>query len=241
MLSRVPGAASTEDGRPAAAPGRAVPPGSPLKSELAYQSIRERILDGTYPSGHRLVLGQVANELAVSPVPVREAIRRLEAEGLVHVRRNAGAQVASLDISEYRQVIEVLALLEARATALAAPELGESDLRTARSLNETMRSSLDRARLDGFLEANRAFHELLWRPCPNLHLTRFIDREWRRMVAIRPTGFRFAPYRAEAAVRDHDELLALIDAGASAARIEALCRRHRLKLPAGLEAQGSER
>ena len=215
--------------------------GSPLKSELAYQSIRERILDGTYPSGHRLVLGLVASELAVSPVPVREAIRRLEAEGLVHVRRNAGAKVASVDATEYRQVIEVLALLEASATALAAGRLAEDDLSRARALNDRMRSSLDREHLADFLEANRAFHELLWRPCPNAHLTRFIDREWRRMMAIRPTGFRFAPFRAEAAVRDHDELLALIVKGASPSRIEALCRRHRLTLPAEQEGRGPGR
>lgn len=212
--------------------------GSPLKSELAYHSIRERILDGTYPSGHRLVLGQVASELRVSPVPVREAIRRLEAEGLVDVRRNAGAQVASVDATEYRQVIEVLALLEARASALGAPRLTDDERSRARALNDRMRSSLDRAGLEGFLEANRAFHELLWQPCPNVHLVRFTEREWRRMVAIRPTGFRFAPYRAEAAVRDHDELLELIARGAPAARIEALCRRHRLKLPIGLEVPG---
>ena len=216
-------------------------PSSPLKSELAYQSIRERILDGTYPSGHRLVLGQVASELRVSPVPVREAIRRLEAEGLVQVRRNAGAQVASVDATEYRQVIEVLALLEASATAMAAASIGEDDLARARELNEQMRSCVDRERLDQFLVANRAFHELLWRPCPNPHLARFIDREWRRMVAIRPTGFRFAPYRAEAAVRDHDELLALIAKGASPARIEAMCRRHRLKRPGDLAGHDPDR
>lgn len=212
-----------------------------LKSELAYQSIWQRILDGTYPSGQRLVIGQVASDLAVSQVPVREAIRRLEAEGIVHVRRNAGATVASVDAIEYRQVIEVLALLEARATALAAPDLGQDDMSKARALNDQMRSLVDRATTEDFLDANRAFHELLWRSCSNTHLTRFIEREWGRMVAIRPTGFRFTAYRAEEAVAEHDELLALIAKRAPAARIEALCRRHRLSLPADPDVLGSDR
>jgi DNA-binding GntR family transcriptional regulator len=235
MLSAMPEAPGTSVTTRSDTAEGALPVGSPLKSELAYQAIRERILEGTYPSGHRLVLSQVASELAVSPVPVREAMRRLEAEGLVHVRRNAGAKVASIDAHEYRQVIEVLSVLEARATALAAPFLGAADLATTRSLNDQMRSALDGERFEEFFAANRNFHELLYRPCPNTHLTRFVDREWRRMVAIRPTGFRFVPHRGETAVKEHDELLALLAKGARQAQIEALCRRHRLTLPAELE------
>jgi N-methylhydantoinase A/oxoprolinase/acetone carboxylase beta subunit len=67
------------------------------KHERAYRLIRARILDGTFPPGHRLVLETLAAELGISPVPVREAIRRLEAEGRVHYRHNAGARVAPAD------------------------------------------------------------------------------------------------------------------------------------------------
>ena len=64
------------------------------KSQLAYRFLRERIDDGRYVPGYRLVLGQIAGELDVSVVPVREAIRRLVAEGLVTFQRIVGAQVA---------------------------------------------------------------------------------------------------------------------------------------------------
>jgi DNA-binding GntR family transcriptional regulator len=201
--------------------------GSLLKSELAYQSIRARIADGTYPSGHRLVLGQLASELSVSPVPVREAIRRLEAEGYVKVRRNAGAQVASIEPSEYRQVVHVLGILEAAATALAAPLVTKSDLDAARRLNAELRATFanrDRAR---FNEANRVFHQLLYRRCPNRHLVKFIDQEWRRMVAINPSRSRYVLKRAKEAVDEHEKLLELIAKGASASTIEALSRNHR--------------
>lgn len=205
--------------------------GSLLKSELAYQSIRSRIADGTYPSGHRLVLGQLASELSVSPVPVREAIRRLEAEGYVKVRRNAGAQVASIEPSEYRQVVHVLAILEAAATALAAPLVTKADLDAARGLNEELRTTFaDRDRVR-FNEANRAFHQLLYRRCPNRHLVKFIDQEWRRMVAISPSRVRYVLRRAEEAVDEHEKLLELVATGAPALTIEALCRNHRGTLP----------
>ena len=70
--------------------GRATPIES--KSQQAYRFIRERIDDGRYVPGYRLVLGQIAKELDVSVVPVREAIRRLEAEGLVTFERNVGGR-----------------------------------------------------------------------------------------------------------------------------------------------------
>ena len=85
---------------------------APSKSQLAYEFIRARIDDGRYVSGFRLVLGQIAGELEISVVPVREAIRRLEAEGLVTFEKNVGAQVALLQDAEYTYTMETLALVE---------------------------------------------------------------------------------------------------------------------------------
>ena len=67
------------------------------KHERAYRLIRARILAGEYGPGDRLVIDTLADELGISPVPVREAIRRLEAEGRVVYRHNAGARVAPVD------------------------------------------------------------------------------------------------------------------------------------------------
>ncbi|WP_220086928.1 GntR family transcriptional regulator, partial [Burkholderia multivorans] len=75
-----------------------VSPSQPLsKAEHAYQWIRERIGDHTFDAGDKLVLSQIAVELDTSVVPVREAIRRLEADGLVTFERNVGARVAMVD------------------------------------------------------------------------------------------------------------------------------------------------
>ena len=64
------------------------------KSELVYRELRGHILSGRYVAGYRLVLNQIARELGVSSVPVREAIRRLEAEKLITFTRNVGAEVS---------------------------------------------------------------------------------------------------------------------------------------------------
>lgn len=78
-------------------------PTSLSKAESAYRWIRRCIADRTFEPGHKLVLAQIAVELDTSVVPVREAIRRLEADGLVTFERNVGARVAMVDQSSYAQ------------------------------------------------------------------------------------------------------------------------------------------
>ncbi|MFK5088442.1 GntR family transcriptional regulator, partial [Klebsiella pneumoniae] len=72
------------------------------KSQQAYHWIKERIAAQEFTPGYRLVLGTIAGDLDMSVVPVREAIRQLEAEGLVTFERNVGARVSMVDDSQYR-------------------------------------------------------------------------------------------------------------------------------------------
>src|SRR4051794_13632997 len=108
------------------------------KSQRAYAWIKERIDDGRFVSGYRLVLGPIANELGTSVVPVREAIRLLEAEGLVTFEHNVGAQVALVHEEEYVITMQTLSIVEGAATALAAPHLTSDDIARARATNDQM-------------------------------------------------------------------------------------------------------
>ena len=99
------------------------------KSQLAYEHLRERITRGAYGPGYRLVLDQLARELRMSVVPVREAIRRLEAEGVVTFERNVGARVAAIDPVDYQDACQALAIVEGGAVALAQPHLAAADRR----------------------------------------------------------------------------------------------------------------
>src|SRR5699024_7788780 len=76
------------------------------KSEMVYHRVRDRILSGQYGAGFRLVRDQLAREFDVSPVPVREAIRRLEAEGLVTFTRNVGAEVTGVNERDYTDTMQ---------------------------------------------------------------------------------------------------------------------------------------
>ncbi|MFI9593218.1 GntR family transcriptional regulator [Nonomuraea sp. NPDC052265] len=78
------------------------------KAELSYEILRSRILDGTYGPGYQLVMDRLAREIGVSTIPLREALRRLQSDGLVEVVRNLGARVAVFDAAQVRHTLEVL-------------------------------------------------------------------------------------------------------------------------------------
>lgn len=198
------------------------------KSQLAYETIKSRILDGSYGPGYRLVLDQLARELDVSPVPVREAIRRLQAEELVQFERNVGARVPPIDRVAYRHAMETLAIVEGAATGLSAHLLTPADLDLAADLNERMRRSLDDFTPHAFTALNAAFHEVLYTPCPNPQLAELVRRSWTRLSSIRDTSFTVIPGRARQSVAEHDDLLALLRTGAAAAEVEHAARTHRL-------------
>ncbi|MEJ3655563.1 GntR family transcriptional regulator [Actinomycetes bacterium KLBMP 9759] len=200
---------------------------SASKVDMAYELIRRRIEEGAYTPGYRLVLGPLAKELGVSTVPVREAVRRLEAEGHVEVVRNVGATVRGLDPVEYRWTFETLAVVEAAATGMAAPHLTRAEIAEATRLNDAMRAGL--ADLDPIRHTrlNQQFHEVLTGPCPNPQLRDLIAHGWTRMAALRSSVFSFVPERAVESVREHDALLRLIERGAPPAEVEAAARAHR--------------
>ncbi|MGI5132143.1 GntR family transcriptional regulator [Pseudonocardia sp. CA-107938] len=198
------------------------------KVDLAYEVIRRRILDGEYTPGYRLVLGTLAKELGVSAVPVREAVRRLEAEGHVEVVRNVGATVRMLDPAQYRWTVETLAVVEGAATGLAAAHLGGAALAEAREINDAMRAGLDDLDPVRHSRLNQRFHHVLSAPCPNPQLRDLVERGWAQVSTLRTSVFSFIPERARRSVAEHDALLDLIAGGAPAAEIDAAARAHRL-------------
>ncbi|MER7604671.1 GntR family transcriptional regulator [Nocardioides sp. NPDC127503] len=198
------------------------------KSQHAYRWIRERIESGQFSPGYRLVLDAIARETGMSKVPVREAIRLLEAERLVIVQRNVGAQVAFMHEEEYLHTMQTLALVEGAATAMCASNLDPRRLARARTINEQMDAALNRLDPQRFSELNRSFHAELYGDCPNPHILDLVHRGWNRLALLRESVFGFVPERAAKSVREHDDLLRRIEAGASLSDIENAARRHRL-------------
>jgi DNA-binding GntR family transcriptional regulator len=220
----------------------AAPDGGPArvsKQERVYAILRARIVESEYLPGHRLVIDSVARELDVSPMPVREAIRRLEAEGWVVYKPNQGAHVAPLDETSWAEVMTTLAVLEGFATAAAAPHLGAADLARLRDVNGTMRRALADFDVVGFAEANRAFHAAIWRRCPNAHLRRQLELTLERLNTLRGTIFVYIPARARVSADEHERLVGMIESRDSAAAIERFAREHKLRTVRAYEQRGA--
>lgn len=132
-----------------------------------YDRVRAAIVEGRYPPGARLVEQRLAEELDVSRTPVREAVRRLEAEGLVVVERNRGAHVRPLDEAEIADLYEVRARLEAYGAELAAERADDADRVAIRSAADEFaaavpaRSAPSVAAVRSLDAANARFHGAL--------------------------------------------------------------------------------
>jgi DNA-binding GntR family transcriptional regulator len=198
------------------------------KQERVYRAVRERILSGTYGPGFRVVIDGLAEEFGVSALPVREAIWRLEAEGLVIYRPNAGAQVAPADPGAFDEEMSVLAVIEGYATALAAPDLTADDVKRLREINESMVEAIDQMDSLRFGRLNQEFHAVFQERCPNPSLVDLLRDVARRLDAIRRTVFVQIPYRGSASVNEHRQLIELIERKAPFAEIEAAARAHKM-------------
>ncbi|WP_298587885.1 GntR family transcriptional regulator [uncultured Kocuria sp.] len=200
----------------------------PSKSETAYQAILEGVQQGRFAPGSRLVLAQLAAELEMSVVPVREAVRRLQQDGLVAYERNVGATVVGIDPVEYRYTMETLALVEGFSTAQCAPLVTGAELQRAREINDRMRRVLDDFDPVQFTALNKQFHSTLYEHHQNPHILDLVHRGWNRLAALRSSTFAYVPGRARASVDEHDHLLDLIAQGAPFDAVEAAARQHRL-------------
>lgn len=199
----------------------------PSKSEQAYTAIKDMILSGEYSPGYRLVLAKLAADLGVSVVPVREAIRRLEAESFVTFERNVGATVAGIDPTEYLYTMQTLSIIEGAATALSAPHIGPADLERARAVNDQMRLCLEHFDPLRFTALNLDFHSILFENCPNPHILDLVHRGWNRLKTLRSSTFNYVPGRARESVAEHERLLQLLADGAAADVVEQAARAHR--------------
>lgn len=197
------------------------------KAQRAYSWLAGKIADGSYPPGYRLVLAPLAAELEISVAPVREAVRMLEAEGLVTFERNVGAQVAMADPSAYVEVMLTLGVLEGVATGLAVPLITTDDLDRARELNAALIRTLEDFDPTEFTRLNLEFHQVLFDRCPNGHLLDLIRRTRARLAGLRESTFSFVPGRARQSVVEHEKLITQIESGAGAGKVETACRRHR--------------
>lgn len=139
-------------------------PGFRTKADWAYLQLRQWIQAGVLSPGQRLDQEQLAHRLAVSRVPLRQALVRLGADGLVLNRPHAGATVAPLSLADAEDIYASRNVLEVMLTEVAVPKLTEETLfRLGHNLQQ-QQQALEGGRLDSLLIVDRQFHELMYQP-----------------------------------------------------------------------------
>lgn len=143
-----------------------------LTAEAVTDELRNMILSGAVRVGVQLKQEALAKHFGVSRFPVREALRRLQAEGLVTHTPNAGSVVASQTLADLVEICDIRIGLETRALALAIPNMRPSDFKATRAvLARYDASDLPRE----WTELNLEFHLSLYRPCGRARLVKMIE------------------------------------------------------------------
>jgi DNA-binding GntR family transcriptional regulator len=142
----------------------------------AYHTIRDAIRDGTYQPGTQLREEQLAAEIGVSRTPIRDALRRLLADGLVETRRNYGTFVTDLTPAELLEVFEIRALLEGYAARKAAEQITDEEVAELERLADAMEAiaGSDDERMDSFSRLNREFHLVIARASRSRRLEKML-------------------------------------------------------------------
>lgn len=131
-------------------------------TDAAADALRTRILAGEWPAGAPLRQEALAAELGVSRIPLREALRQLEAEGLVTLAAHRGAVVAPLPVAEAAELFELRALIEADLARRAVPRLTAADDASMRAHAAVFERAVRDGDLPAWGEANRRFHFALY-------------------------------------------------------------------------------
>ena len=185
--------------------------------ELVYQRTRRAILTGDYAPGSPLRLQELAAANGVSMIPVREALRLLEAEGFVDTIPNRGARVAPLSMEDLHDVYRTRIVLEAEALRQAFPRITRAHLAKARRLNARLVNQFTRHGYATY-DDHRAFHFLLYEPSGSRWLLRLIGIVWDHTERYRRQGAPLVAGRL--AGEEHERIIAAVEAG----NVEGACQ-----------------
>jgi DNA-binding GntR family transcriptional regulator len=194
--------------------------------EAAYQSMRSRILDNVWPPGHRALEHELAALLGMSRTPVREALIRLQKEGLVEVVPRHGMRVLPVSPDDMREIYELLTAIEPMAAEMVARKrLPERDLKPLINASRGMSAALKAQDLDAWAQADEQYHRLLIALAGNRLMMQTVQSLWDRAHRARMVTLRLRPI-PEHSTQEH---IAIVDAiragdGPSAA---LLYRKHR--------------
>ena len=156
----------------------------PLR-DVVFNTLRQAILRGELKPGERLMEIQLANKLGVSRTPIREALRKLELEGLVNMVPRKGAEVADITEKSLRDVLEVRKALEELSVQLACEKITEEEIEELKRVAERFKDTLDDQDVTKIAEADVAFHDVIYTATDNQKLILLLNNLREQMYRYR--------------------------------------------------------
>ncbi|MCU4653726.1 GntR family transcriptional regulator [Roseibacterium sp. SDUM158016] len=175
----------------------------------AYTRLLSEIRQGRLGPGDRLTETELAQRLGTSRTPVREAIRLLEADGLVTHTPRVGAVIRQLDYAEITELYEMRAVLEGTAARFAARAAYPSEIDEMAAINAEMAAA--KGDVERLYEANRQFHDILRNAARNRFLLSAVQAVQKTLLILGPSTMEEGG-RAEAAIAEHEALIAALRA-----------------------------
>lgn len=180
----------------------------PLR-DIVFNTLREAILKGEIPAGERLMEKQLAEKMGVSRTPIREAIRKLELEGLVVMTPRKGAEVATTTEKDISDVLEVRATLEALAVKIACHKMSDYDLEELVEVNNSFKAYAKEKNSKKVIEKDVEFHDIIFHASDNDKLIHIINNLREQIYRFR-AEYIYKMKEYDALVHEHDQIVKAI-------------------------------
>lgn len=178
----------------------------PLR-DIVFETLREAILEGKLKPGERVMEVQLAEQLGVSRTPVREAIRKLELEGLLVMVPRKGAYVADVSLDDVINVLEVRASLEGLAASLGAKRRTDEDIEKLEEKAEELLQCVKSRDTKGMIKSDADFHDILLNTSKNSKLTSIVEGLRDQVHRFRVIYFTEYEENAKKLIDEHEEIL----------------------------------
>ncbi|MGB7605021.1 MAG: GntR family transcriptional regulator [Lutisporaceae bacterium] len=195
----------------------------PLR-EVVFETIRNAIISGSLKPGERLMEVQMAERLGVSRTPIREAIRKLELEGLIIMLPRKGAYVADLSVKDLTEVLEIRAALEGMAAGLAVTRINEEEIEELELIALKFHKALENGNLEELIFQDSQFHEAIFKASRNERLIQ-LNNNLREQVQRFREMYLKKVNRSKKTSREHYDIVEAISSR-DISKAEKLARKH---------------
>jgi len=203
--------------------------------QAVTEALRGMICDAVFQPGERLQQGELAARLGVSTMPVREALRQLDVEGLVEFHTRRGARVVDIRVEELEEVYLIRSQLEGLAIQLGVPRLTEPEVEELEEILELMSDAVTSRDRPALLRLNRTFHFVIYEAASSPLLLTLLRNLWNRCSIYRQAYVQ-SEERARKSHQEHAELLQACKAR-DAHRAEQIMRVHVERTASALRGQ----